>query len=188
MIAERGQTQVDTAGRRFLVLEDGRRYLGRPGDPGYQVISYEEYGQLVSEAEPVQLERRRTAIPTLALFGSDDPMEASELQWRLSVVIMIPIIAVLAIPLSRVNPRQGRYSRLVPGMILCFVYVLLLSGTRSAMERGSLPLSMGLWWIHGLFLLITAAAFQLDRLLELLTGFWRLPRPLAAGTHPSPGK
>ena len=158
------------------MLRDGYRYVGTPGQPGYQVISYEEYGQLVSEGEPIELERRRTAIPTLELVGSTDPKEISELQWRISMVLIIPVIAAMAIPLARVNPRQGRYSRLVPGMILCFVYVLLLSGTRSGMERGSMSVEAGLWWIHILFVVVTLGAYQIDRLVDQFHRLFR-PRP-----------
>ncbi len=45
VIADSGSTQVDGAGRRFLVLNDGRRYQGKPGQRNYQVIEYEEYGR-----------------------------------------------------------------------------------------------------------------------------------------------
>lgn len=164
VIAESGQTQVDEDGRRFLVLQDGKRYRGRPGDRDYQVISYQEYGQLVESAGEVKIDKRRAAIPTLDLLTAEEPVAVSELHWRISMVLIVPIIALLAIPLSRVSPRQGRFNRLVPAMILCFVYIVSLSAARSALERGDVPLEFGLWWVHGIFLLITAMAFEYDRL------------------------
>lgn len=166
VIADSGSTQVDGAGRRFLVLNDGRRYQGKPGQRNYQVIEYEEYGQLVATGVAGTIKKRRTAIPTLDLFGATDAQAVSELQWRIGVVLLIPVIALLAIPLARVNPRQGRFTRLVPAMILCFVYIVALSGARTALEKGDIPLEAGLWWVHGLAFLAVILMFRLDWLGE----------------------
>jgi lipopolysaccharide export system permease protein len=170
VIADSGKTQVDEIGRRFLVLNDGTRYSGRPGERNYQVIEYEEYGQLVEKGDAGSGKLRRGSIPTLELLSAEDPKAVSELHWRISVVLMIPVIALLAIPLSRVDPRQGRFNRLVPAMILCFLYIISLSGARSGLEKGELPLEMGLWWIHGVFIAVTAIAYRIDRIIEFLSG------------------
>lgn len=168
VIAESGETQVDSSGRRFLVLQNGKRYQGTPGDRGFQVVTYEEYGQLVDSTVVQNLKTRRAAIATGDLLGSDSPEAVAELNWRISVILLVPVIALLAVPLARVNPRQGRFTRLVPAMILCFVYILMLSGARSALEKGDLPQQLGLWWVHGLFVLIVAGAYQVDRVSELI--------------------
>ena len=168
VIADGGRTQVDGAGRRFLVLNNGRRYQGKPGEKNYQSIEYEEYGQLVDSGATIKRKKRRAAIPTSALFGATDASAVSELHWRVGVVLLIPVIALLAIPLARVNPRQGRFTRLVPAMILCFVYILTLSGARTALEKGTIPLDLGLWWIHGLALGTTFLMYRLDWMGEKL--------------------
>lgn len=173
VIADSGRTQLDGAGRRFLVLNNGRRYQGKPGEKNYQSIEYEEYGQLVDSGESTKRKKRRTAIPTLALFDAKDASAVSELHWRVGVVLLIPVIALLAIPLARVNPRQGRFTRLVPAMILCFVYILTLSGARTALEKGAIPLGWGLWWIHGVALGTTLLMYRLDWMGEKLN---KLPR------------
>lgn len=164
IIAESGETEVDGTGRRFLVLRNGTRYQGTPGLDTYRIIEYEEYGQLIPSQVGKESERRRTAIPTMALLQADDPEAISEWHWRISVVLMIPVIALLAIPLSKVNPRQGRFTRLVPAMVLCFVYIVMLSAARSGLEKGDIPAAMGLWWVHIIFVLIAWLAFQSDRL------------------------
>ncbi|MBT4161612.1 MAG: LPS export ABC transporter permease LptF [Gammaproteobacteria bacterium] len=173
VIAESGKTEVDELGRRFLVLNRGTRYQGKPGEKGYQVVSYEEYGQLVEKGNRVSKERRSAAIPTVELMSSTDPSSLSEFHWRVSVVLMIPVIALLAIPLSKVKPRQGRFTRLVPAMVLCFLYVIALSGARSGLERGDLPISLGLWWVHGIFLAVTVVAWQLERASEFVNRMLR---------------
>ncbi|MFT7220149.1 MAG: lipopolysaccharide export system permease protein [Candidatus Azotimanducaceae bacterium] len=177
LIAKTGVTQVNANGERFLVLRDGTRYQGKPGIDNYRVIEYEEYGQLIPNQSDREIDRRRTAIPTLALIGNDDLEALSEWHWRISIVLMVPLIALLAIPLSRVNPRQGRFNRLVPAMVLCFVYIVMLSAARSALEKGDIPAGFGLWGVHGVFVVITVLAYQFDR---MMSGISRLvPRLLS---------
>jgi len=173
VIAESGATRVDGNGRRFLVLQNGQRYQGIPGERGYQVISYEEYGQLVGSTEVDKLKTRRGAMSTGQLFQAETKEAAAELHWRLAVILLVPVIALMAVPLAKVNPRQGRFTRLVPAMILCFLYILMLSGARSAIEKGDLPQGLGLWWVHGLFVLVVAGAYQLDRVMEFFNRLLR---------------
>ena len=166
VIAESGATQIDGDGRRFLVLQNGQRYQGAPGQRGYQVFSYEEYGQLFDSTVVDNLKTRRGAMSTSQLFRVETREAAAELHWRMAVILLVPLIALMAVPLAKVNPRQGRFTRLVPAMILCFLYILMLSGARSAIEKGDLPQGLGLWWVHGLFLLVVVCAYQLDRVVE----------------------
>lgn len=177
VIAESGQTQVDAEGRRFLVLKNGSRYRGIPGSRAYRVVRYEEYGQLVERQDSGHSRLRNSAIPTLALLGDPSPVAISEFHWRLSVVLMIPVMAIMAVPLARVNPRQGRFTRLVPAMILCFVYIISLSSARSGLEKGNLPPELGMWWIHGLFVLLAAACYRLDAVMNLVSAYLPNKRP-----------
>ena len=170
VIAESGKTELDDLGRRFLVLNNGTRYQGRPGGKDYQVITYEEYGQLVERGDRVEKERRLSAIPTRDLLGNPDPGFASELHWRISMLLMIPVIALLAVPLSQVNPRQGRFTRLVPALILCFLYIVALSAARSGIERGDLPQQVGLWWVHGIFIMVSWLAWHFEAISEFISG------------------
>ena len=41
--------------------------------------------------------------------------------------------------MARVNPRQGRYAKLPPAILLYLSYFLLLSAARSAIDSGRLP-------------------------------------------------
>ncbi|MCB1692302.1 MAG: LPS export ABC transporter permease LptF, partial [Pseudomonadales bacterium] len=162
IVADRGRSSVDPNGDRFLVLNNGARYSGRPGDDDYRVVTYDEYGQLITREKSRFQYRRRTAVPTDALLDDPTPENISEMHWRIGIILMVPIISLMAIPLSRVNPRQGRFTRLVPGMICCFLYVVILSSGRAALEKGQVPLSYGLWWVHGAFLVLVLFLFQLE--------------------------
>ena len=160
--AQSGDAIVDPDGNRFLVLRNGTRYSGKPGDRDYRVIKYEEYGQLVAKDTRSYHYGWVSAVPTRELMEDASPAHISELNWRISIILMVPLIAIMAIPLSRVNPRQGRFTRLVPGMLLCFIYIVSLSAGRAAIEKGQLPAWLGLWWVHGIFAMITWGLYQID--------------------------
>lgn len=158
--AETGEARVDENGNRFLVLRNGTRYSGKPGDGSWRVIEYEELGQLI-ERDQSQIEfHRRGALPTNRLIALGTPQAMSELQWRLSIIALVPVIALMAVPLSRVNPRQGRFTRLVPGMICCFLYVISLSAMRAAVEKGQVSAFPGLILVHVVVIAFVVALFN----------------------------
>lgn len=144
------------SGGRYLVLSDGYRYEGRPGDADFRIVEFERHGLLIRRSEAAAEGGKMSARPTSELWGSNDPEEIAELQWRFSMPIGALVLALLALPIGRVNPRSGRYGRLFVAILLYVGYVNLLAFAQSWTERGTIPVTLGLWWVHGLFLLLTA--------------------------------
>jgi len=164
MMAASGETSIDAKGNRFLVLKDGRRYGFAFDSPEFQVIDYEEFGQLLEKEKALDravLPRSRPSQILLesSLTGLVSRQESAELQWRIALIIMIPILVLIAVPLSRVDPREGRFARFVPGMVLCFLYLLSLSSSRSAISDGWLEPLPGLFMVHLLFFVIALTLF-----------------------------
>jgi len=93
-------------------------------------------------------------MPTADLIGKDDLRARAELQWRLSLPLLVFIVTLMAVPLSRVNPRQGRFLKLIPAILLYMAYLTILIAVRGALEKGKISPALGLWWVHLLFLLI----------------------------------
>lgn len=88
-------------------------------------------------------------IPTKILWRDYALYEnAAELQWRISVSFSVLLLALLAVPLSQVRPRQSRYVRLLPAILIYVAYVNLLFFARNWMEQGILPASVGMWWVN----------------------------------------
>ena len=79
---------------------------------------------------------------------------AAEFQWRLAMPISVFILSLLAIPLSEVKPRQGKYARLIPAIFIYIIYANLIFVARVLIQKGSLPAFIGIWWVHGLLLLV----------------------------------
>ena len=86
--------------------------------------------------------------PSRALFGSSDPSDIAQLQSRASSPIMALILTLVAVPLSRLRPRQGRYARVGFAIVVYFVYANLLSAAKVWVEKGDLPPAIGVWWVH----------------------------------------
>ena len=61
-------------------------------------------------------------------------------------------MGLLAVPLSRVRPRQGRFSTLLP---LTLLFVIIFYGgniCRTLVANGALPVTPGLWLVPLLML------------------------------------
>lgn len=139
----------------FLVMHDGYRYFGQPGQKDFRIIRFEKYGfRLLENTE--KYVREIDALPTLALIKlSQHSREAqAELHWRLGLPISALLLAFLAVPLAQVNPRSGRYIRLLPATLIYVLYANLMFVGRAWLEQGTLAPIWGLWWIHLMLLVI----------------------------------
>ena len=61
------------------------------------------------------------------------------------------MLSLIAVPLSRVDPRQGRFSKLVPATLLYAVYYVSLQMGMNLLGEGAISATVGLWWAHVLF-------------------------------------
>lgn len=89
---------------------------------------------------------------TADLLRSSDLDELAELHWRIGIPLATLILAILAVPLSRSQPRQGRYGRIAVGLLVFIIYFNLMSAGKAWMEQGAVPPGIGIWWVHGLML------------------------------------
>ncbi len=158
--AETGRQQLDPeSGSSFLVLSNGRRYEGTPGAADFRVMSFDELSQRLETIHDGQRAFEVEAQP-FAELGSDAESRA-EWHWRVAVPLFTLIGGMLGVGVSRVKPRQGRFAKVVPGMLLMLLYYLALMLNRSALAEGQLPAQLGLWLVHALFLGI--AIYLLNR-------------------------
>ena len=140
--------------KSILVLADGERYSVDPGRHEAERLEFETYAVRLSPGAERQELEAAEYTSTLALFEDDSSHAMAQLQWRLSLPLMVFILTLMAMPLSRVNPRQGRFAKLLPAIFLHVCYLSLLLAALDAIGRGSLPASIGMWPIHLLFLLL----------------------------------
>lgn len=148
----------------MLDLADGIRYEGVPTMLDYTVTDYENYQVLIGQRKVRQRHRDWDAVPTHKLLKESAPRAQAELQWRISMVLCIPLMTMIVVPLSSVNPRQGRFAKLFPAVLIYLAYFLAISAAKSALEEGDLPPEIGLWSVNILALLVAIVLISWDSL------------------------
>lgn len=148
------QTVDPKTGERYLVLVDGYRYQGLPGSADFTIHQYEKNAVRLESREGAPLRRKRWAIPTLELWSSSQPADQAELQWRLGMPLATLLLGVLGVLLSRTSPRQGRFAKLFVAILVFVTYYNMLGVAMSWVERGVVPVAVGLWWVHATLLLL----------------------------------
>lgn len=162
ILASRGRRVTDLAtGQQSFVLYDGRRYEGVPGAGEFLVVEFVEHGIPIRPEEDKPFVAAATAKSTTALLESNVLADRAELQWRLSLPVSLFVLSLLAVPLSRSSPREGRYARLGIALFVYIIYANAMSIARVWVERGLVSEWPGMWWVHGL--VICVALFFLAR-------------------------
>jgi lipopolysaccharide export system permease protein len=141
----------------ILTLYDGERFEGVPGSPEFRIVRFAEHVVTVQVPPLNDVVRDLEARPTATLRHSRDPGERAELHWRISLPIMCLVLALLAVPLSKLRPRQGRYARVWVAVLIFFVYYNLATTGRTWLARGKMPEVVGLWWTHVVVALLALA-------------------------------
>jgi lipopolysaccharide export system permease protein len=171
--AAEGRTEVAANGDRFLVLENGRRYEGTPGSADYRVMEFERYGVRVEtrESRGIVPTQKNMTIPEL--LDHPTPINLGELLWRVGIPLSALNLALLAIPLSFVNPRAGRTNNLVFALLTFMVYNNLVSVSQAWVAQGKLPFEVGIWAVHVLMFMGLLVLFS-RRLMVFSWGrLWR---------------
>jgi lipopolysaccharide export system permease protein len=179
IVADRGRRVQDPDSNQLsFVLYDGRRYEGDPGERDFRVVDFAEHGIPVrrerEEAAEIPVEIKRSS----ELSRSSDPLDRAELQARVSSPLSLFALMLLAVPLSRSRPREGRYARLGVGMLVYITYANTLAIARVWMEREQVPAWLGMWWVHAVIGLIGLALLARESGL-----FVRAETTDAAGAH-----
>ena len=138
----------NASGMHLVTLFNGRRYEGVPGQDDFRVIEFREHGIPIATPEDLRGPMDPDTKPTGELLGSSDPSDIAQLQFRASTPIMALVLTLIAVPLSKLRPRQGRYARLAFAIVLYFVYSMLLSGSKIWLEKNELSPAIGVWWVH----------------------------------------
>jgi lipopolysaccharide export system permease protein len=159
MVSKEGYQETAPNGDRFLVMLNGTRYEGVPGQADFKIVEFQRYAMRI---EPVEL-RQETFTPkaytTLYLLQNPTPWGIAELEWRVGLPLSALILSLLAIPLSYVNPRAGRSLNLIMAVVIYMFYNNMISVTNTWVSRGSISPAAGLWGIHSLMFAVMLVLF-----------------------------
>jgi lipopolysaccharide export system permease protein len=148
---------------QVITLYDGERYEGIPGERRFRIVRFAENTIPVRlpalSGGPIALE----GMPTGVLAASEDRKQRAEFHWRVALPIMAVVMALIAVPLARLRPRQGRYARVGFAVLIFFVYINLMIAGRTWIGKGITPEWLGLWWVHAVVALLAVAILFVPR-------------------------
>lgn len=161
-LAKRAE-QVDTgsSGITQLDLFQGRRYEVGAGSLKYNQVGFDRYRITLTEpSEEVITEDNieTQAIGPLwqaatgsAAVNSENALQAAqgELGYRLALPWLMIIAPMLAVPLAQVRPRQGRWLRLFPSILLFVSCALGIISLKNAVGKGSVSVWAYAWLVLG---------------------------------------
>jgi lipopolysaccharide export system permease protein len=166
-----GRTETAANGDRFIVLEQGRRYEGAPGDAEYRITEFDRYAARIETGESREVQPTHKNLPTMALITNPTTQNLGELLWRVGIPISALVLVLLAIPMSFVNPRAGRSANLLFALLTYIVYSNLLSVSQARVAQGRLDFGVGWWLVHaGMIVLLVVMFAQRMQLIRLRLG------------------
>jgi lipopolysaccharide export system permease protein len=141
------------AGSRIFKFKDGSLYNNDRNTGEFTIFKFAEHGLHIPALKISESRNLETNSFTKLLKNNDNESKA-EIHWRLALIFSAPVMALLAFPLSYTTPRQGRYGKLAIGILLYAVYANLIITGQSKIEEGVIPNWLGLWWAHGIFIIL----------------------------------
>lgn len=133
----------------YLILDHGKTYEGVPGQADYQISTFKQYQtRLPHPNVMVKNDIRTVSFTSLLPFNNKNLKKAAELQWRISIPLMVFPLTLVGLPLSRVNPRAGKYAKLLPSVVICVVYANFMFISRDWIAAGKIPIWLGMGWLH----------------------------------------
>jgi lipopolysaccharide export system permease protein len=162
VVSRRGYTEFAPNGDKFLVLVNGRRYEGEPGMLDYKIMDFEKYAVRVEENSGHAADAASPkAMSTLDLIAKRTNPDKGEFLWRISLPLSALTLALLAIPLSFVNPRAGRSANLLLALLTYMIYSNAISITQAWVAQGKIGFHIGWWVVHlAMFVLLVVLFYR----------------------------
>ncbi|OOF37920.1 LPS export ABC transporter permease LptF [Rodentibacter rarus] len=152
--AEKGQLKSLPNGDQILSLQNTQRVEGTAALPDFRFTHFAEYQAYLGYQATESQSDEAATLSSGALIKQNDPAARAELHWRITLILAVPLMALIAVPLSRVNPRQGRFAKILPALLLYLIYFLLQSSLKSAGSAGKLEASILMPLVNVAFLFL----------------------------------
>jgi lipopolysaccharide export system permease protein len=151
------QYEDETTGEPIIVFQDGQLYeFYKQSDKGL-ILQFDNSSMHLEPKEMILPKYKVKSVATKKLIHSNNLEEIAELQWRLTAPLSTILLALLAIPLSRASPRQGKYANAPVAIIIFAVYYNSSAIMKKWVSQGVIGVIPGIWW--GQLLLATILAF-----------------------------
>lgn len=157
VVADSGHLVEMKDGGQKVVLDSGTRYEGTAMLRDFRITDFVDYSAIIGHKSTMLDPTNADQASMSALWHSDEPSFRAEFHWRLTLVFSVVVMALMVVPLSVVNPRQGRVLSMLPAMLLYLIFFLLQSSLRSNGGKGKLDPMIWMWAVNGGYLLLALA-------------------------------
>jgi len=159
-VAERAQMQKDESLAQAFVLFDGKTIEGIPGQANFSISTYQEHRIFPPRTDFSREAGKAKYQNIMSLFSLRDASYLAEILQRGSIIFSTLVLMLLAIPLSKVAPDSGRFSRLAVAVLIYVLYLNLVIVTCSWIKRGESYGLISLFCIHLVVVIATYMAYQ----------------------------
>ncbi|WP_230353605.1 LPS export ABC transporter permease LptF [Lelliottia sp. WAP21] len=154
VVADSGQLTQRKDGSQVVTLNKGTRFEGTALLRDFRITDFQNYQAIVGH-QTVALDANDTEqMDMKTLMNTNTNRARAELHWRLTLVFTVFMMALMVVPLSVVNPRQGRVLSMLPAMLLYLIYFLLQTSIKSNGGKGKIDPMIWTWAVNGLYLLL----------------------------------
>ncbi|CUX96246.1 Lipopolysaccharide export system permease protein LptF [Candidatus Gullanella endobia] len=153
IVAKRGYIKQRLDGSQLVMLEKGTLYEGTALLRDFRITDFSKYQAIIGR-RVVTVNRTDAHQFLHKLWYSNEPKARAELHWRFTLVISVVIMAVMVVPLSVINPRQGRILSILPAMLLYLIFFLLQTVLHSNDMKDKINSILWMWLINATYLIL----------------------------------
>lgn len=174
----------DTDSSMQLDLFQGRRYELGTNNAKYNQASFEKYRITLEKPASEKITETNVETQTTAklLANTQKPEVKAELGYRFTMPWLIIIAAMLATPLAQVRPRQGRWLRLLPSVLIFASCAISIISLRTAIGKERISEYAYIWLIVGFIVFALLLNWQ-SRVVHRVR-YHRQSRQLSPGGQP----
>ena len=118
----------------------------------FRITDFQDYQAIIGH-QAVALDPNDTdQMDMRTLWNTDTDRARAELNWRITLVFTVFMMALMVVPLSVVNPRQGRVLSMLPAMLLYLLFFLIQTSLKSNGGKGKLDPTLWMWTVNLIYL------------------------------------
>ncbi len=145
-----------SSGKTQLDLFNGRRYEIGANSQKYNQVSFQRYRITLTQEKKTNIDEKNVASQTIErLWHSavklNNPVAQAELGYRFALPWLILLAPLFAVPLAQVKPRQGRWLKLVPSVLLFVVLALSIISLKDVVKQERISVWAYCWLIIAFF-------------------------------------
>lgn len=159
IVAKSGDIESTSQGERFLVLKVGRRYEGETGRADFRVGEFERYSVRIEPKFLEDITASPRMISVQGLMEDPTPRNMRELVSRIGYPVSAFLLALLAIPMSYVNPRAGKSLNVLFAILIYVAYNNFFGLSSQWVGRSELSPVVAVVAIHGGMLILVLGFF-----------------------------